>query len=122
MALYAYAKVNFDTAVRVYEGTKVEISLKNALVYFEEKIKQNDLSSEKITFDANNCDVDGKVVKANGSEAEYAALKMPHAPNDYIVSLTCAYKAEQKRTDLKNAKYIVNVSDNGTVLRYKKFY
>ncbi len=121
MALYSYTKVNFDHSARVYERTRMNLSISNALEYFKEQIALGDLKTHKIDFDENKCSVEGYVIAAKGNEDIYGKYAIQYVPGDYIISMVCSYLSENKRSSDQRAAFIINISEIGTVLRLKNY-
>ena len=121
MAYYSYAKVNFDNVSRVYEQTRMDLSISNALIYFEQQIKSGDLKTHKIDFDQNKCSVEGYVIAAKGDEEVYGKHQIKFVPGDYHISMVVSYFSQTKLSADKRAFFIMNISDTGTAVRFKKF-
>ena len=121
MAYYSYAKVNFDNASRLYEQTRMDLSILNALIYFEQQIKSGDLKTHKIDFDENKCSVEGYVIAAKGDEEVYGKHQIKFVPGDYHISMVCSYESTTKRSNDIRPFFVINISDAGTVMRFKKY-
>lgn len=122
MAFYSYTKVNFDHTSRVYEQTRLDLSLNNALLYFTEQIKIGDLKTHKIDFDENKCSVEGYIIAAKGDEEIYTKHLIKYVPGDYYIKMVASYTSPTKRTTEKRASFIINVGNIGVVPRFKQFY